>query len=149
MSSCVNERAQKIIQPGTDWKLWVVCDREPMANWVDGRVPPLGDAAHPMLRYMAQRACMAMEYAVRLSHSIGEYLDDLEKALKAYQSRRVLRTARVQLQSRAMGDHVYHPSGAHAALRCDHAEQDIGGLVQGPRLAVRRKRGRLIKILTT
>jgi 3-hydroxybenzoate 6-monooxygenase len=41
----------------------------------------------------------------------------LEKALKAYQSRRVLRTARVQLQSRALGDHVYHPSGAHAALR--------------------------------
>jgi salicylate hydroxylase len=113
----VNERAQKIIQHGSDWRLWVLCDREPVENWVDGRVTLLGDAAHPMLQYMAQGACMAMEDAVCLSHSIGEYSDDLEKALKAYQSQRVLRTARVQLQSRALGDHVYHPSGAHAALR--------------------------------
>jgi salicylate hydroxylase len=29
----------------------------------------------------------------------------------------VLRTARVQLQSRAIGEHVYHPAGAHALLR--------------------------------
>jgi salicylate hydroxylase len=58
-----------------------------------------------------------MEDAVCLSHSVGKHSDNLEKALKAYQLRRVLRTARVQLQSRAMGDHVYHPSGAHAALR--------------------------------
>ena len=34
-----------------------------------------------------------------------------------YRARRVLRTTRVQLMSRAMGDHVYHPDGPHAALR--------------------------------
>jgi 3-hydroxybenzoate 6-monooxygenase len=113
----VNERAQKIIQHGSDWKLWVLCDREPVENWVDGRVALLGDAAHPMLQYMAQGACMAMEDAVCLSHVVAEYPGDLDKALEAYRSRRVLRTARVQLQSRAMGDHVYHPAGAHAALR--------------------------------
>ena len=38
-------------------------------------------------------------------------------ALEAYRSQRVLRTARVQLQSRAIGEHIYHPSGAHALLR--------------------------------
>jgi salicylate hydroxylase len=70
-----------------------------------------------MLQYMAQGACMAMEDAVCLSHTMAEYPDDLDKALEAYRSRRVLRTARVQLQSRAMGEHVYHPAGAHAALR--------------------------------
>jgi salicylate hydroxylase len=113
----INERAQKIIQHGSDWRLWVLCDREPVENWVDGRVALLGDAAHPMLQYMAQGACMAMEDAVCLSHSVGEYPSDLEKALEAYRSRRFLRTARVQLQSRAMGEHVYHPAGAHAALR--------------------------------
>jgi salicylate hydroxylase len=113
----INERAQKIIQHGSDWRLWVLCDREPVENWVDGRVALLGDAAHPMLQYMAQGACMAMEDAVCLSHSVGEHPVDLEKALEAYRSRRVLRTARVQLLSRAMGEHVYHPAGAHAALR--------------------------------
>ena len=41
----------------------------------------------------------------------------LKRRSTAYRDRRVLRTARVQLMSRAMGEHVYHPAGAHAALR--------------------------------
>jgi len=113
----VNERAQDIIRHGTDWKLWVLCDRDPVENWVDGRVALLGDAAHPMLQYMAQGACMAMEDAVCLSETVAEYSSDLETALEIYRSQRLLRTARVQLLSRAMGEHVYHPAGPHAALR--------------------------------
>jgi 2-polyprenyl-6-methoxyphenol hydroxylase-like FAD-dependent oxidoreductase len=115
--SHISKRAQQIIEHGSDWKLWVLCDREPVENWIDGRVTLLGDAAHPMLQYMAQGACMAMEDAVCLARSFGDYPDDVDNALEAYRSRRVLRTARVQLQSRAMGEHVYHPAGAHAALR--------------------------------
>ena len=109
--------AQQIIEKGKDWKLWVLCDRDPITNWVDGRVALLGDAAHPMLQYFAQGACMAMEDAVALSHSIAATPDDLEGALDSYQSMRRLRTARVQLQSREIGQHVYHPAGAHAELR--------------------------------
>jgi 3-hydroxybenzoate 6-monooxygenase len=41
----------------------------------------------------------------------------IDTALASYNARRVLRTTRVQLQSRALGEHVYHPAGAHAALR--------------------------------
>jgi salicylate hydroxylase len=113
----VHEKARKIIDLGTDWRLWVLCDREPAENWVDGRVALLGDAAHPMLQYMAQGACMAMEDAVCLSHMIASHPGALEKALEAYRTQRYLRTARVQLQSRAIGEHIYHPSGAHAQLR--------------------------------
>ena len=113
----VHEQARKIIDLGMDWKLWVLCDREPAENWVDGRVALLGDAAHPMLQYMAQGACMAMEDAVCLSHMVAAHPGRIEEALDAYRSRRVLRTARVQLQSRAIGEHVYHPAGAHAQLR--------------------------------
>jgi 3-hydroxybenzoate 6-monooxygenase len=113
----VHEKARKIIDLGTDWRLWVLCDREPAANWVDGRVTLLGDAAHPMMQYMAQGACMALEDAVCLSHMVASHPGRIEEALKAYCARRVLRTSRVQLQSRALGEHVYHPSGAHAALR--------------------------------
>ena len=47
--------------------MWVLCDREPTDKWIDGRVALLGDAAHPMLQYMAQGACMAMEDAVCLA----------------------------------------------------------------------------------
>lgn len=113
----VHPRAQGIIRHGTDWKLWVLCDRDPAERWVDGRVALLGDAAHPMMQYMAQGACMAMEDAVSLAHEMAARPAAPEAALEAYRRRRVLRTARVQLLSRAVGEHVYHPAGAHALLR--------------------------------
>ena len=88
---------------------------------MDGRVALLGDAAHPMMQYFAQGACMAMEDAVCLSHTLGTHGiasgGDIAAALDAYRAQRTLRTARVQLQSRAIGEHIYHPAGAHAALR--------------------------------
>ena len=113
----VSERARKIIEHGRDWKLWVLCDRDPILNWVDGRVTLLGDAAHPTLQYMAQGACMAMEDAVCLSHEVAAASGDSARAFEAYRANRVHRTARIQIESRIIGDHVYHPSGGHAALR--------------------------------
>lgn len=109
--------ARQIIDRGQNWKRWVLCDRDPVQNWVDGRVALLGDAAHPMMQYLAQGACMAMEDAVAISHHLSAHPSSPETALSAYQNLRRLRTARVQLQSREMGDHVYHPVGAHAELR--------------------------------
>jgi 3-hydroxybenzoate 6-monooxygenase len=112
----VHERAQNIIRHGKDWKLWVLCDRDPTERWIDGRVVLLGDAAHPMLQYFAQGACQAMEDAVCLSHMLGQY-DDHATALERYRSQRFPRTARVQLLSRAIGEHIYHPAGEHARIR--------------------------------
>ena len=109
-------RVQSIIEHGSDWKLWVLCDRDPVLRWTDGRVVLLGDAAHPMLQYFAQGACMALEDAVCLGDAVGAF-QDLTRAFAWYNAARVLRTARVQLQSREIGNHVYHPDGAHAALR--------------------------------
>jgi salicylate hydroxylase len=113
----VHPRAQDIIRHGKNWKLWVLCDRDPLPRWVDGRVALLGDAAHPTLQYFAQGACMALEDAVCLSHMLGAYPDDHATALERYRSQRFARTARVQLQSRLIGEHIYHPSGEHARLR--------------------------------
>ena len=108
---------RSVIATGRDWRLWVLCDRDPVAGWVEGRVALLGDAAHPMLQYMAQGACMAMEDAVALGRAMRAEDGAVQPALAAYNAARALRTARVQLLSRAMGEHVYHPAGAHAALR--------------------------------
>jgi len=113
----VHARAQEIIRHGNNWKLWVLCDRDPTERWVDGRVALLGDAAHPMLQYFAQGACMALEDAVCLSHMMEAYPDDPSRALDQYCSQRFPRTARVQLQSRLIGEHIYHPAGEHARLR--------------------------------
>ena len=109
--------ARQIIDRGRDWKLWVLCDREPVSNWVDGRVALLGDAAHPTLQYFAQGACMAMEDAVCLAAEMEAQSGDVERVLPAYNAKRRLRTARIQLQSREIGQHVYRLAGAHAELR--------------------------------
>jgi 2-polyprenyl-6-methoxyphenol hydroxylase-like FAD-dependent oxidoreductase len=113
----LHARAQNIIRHGRDWKLWVLCDRDPVQGWVDGRVVLLGDAAHPMLQYFAQGACMALEDAVCLSHMLDAHRSDTAAALSRYNAQRFARTARVQLLSRAIGDHIYHPAGDHARLR--------------------------------
>jgi salicylate hydroxylase len=113
----IHPKAQAIIRHGRDWRRWVLCDRDPVLEWVEGRVALLGDAAHPTPKYLAQGACMALEDALCLADCLAARRDDIAAALHAYQQARVLRTARAQLQSRAVGDHVYHPEGAHAALR--------------------------------
>jgi 2-polyprenyl-6-methoxyphenol hydroxylase-like FAD-dependent oxidoreductase len=113
----IHPRARDIIRHGTDWKLWVLCDRDPVNNWVDGRVALLGDAAHPMMQYFAQGACMAIEDGVCLATAVAQHPNDFNISLEAYRKQRVLRTAQVQLHSRAIGDHIYHPSGVHAELR--------------------------------
>ena len=108
--------ARQIIEHGDNWKLWVLCDREPISNWVDGRVALLGDAAHPMLQYFAQGACMAMEDAVCLAHCVETH-ETIESALETYQTMRRVRTARVQMNSRLIGEYIYHPDDAKAEVR--------------------------------
>ncbi len=108
---------KELVDRGRDWKLWVLCDRDPTDRWLDGNVALLGDAAHPMLQYLAQGACMAIEDAVCLAHVMHKRNGDIASALRDYQARRVVRTARVQTYSRLIGDHIYHPVGASALAR--------------------------------
>src|SRR5690348_222588 len=98
------------------WRMWVLCDREPIKEWSKGRVTLLGDAAHPMLQYLAQGACMATEDAVWLAEKVGEQPDDLPGAFRAYQQQRYLRTGQVQIMARLYGE-FYHARGVAAELR--------------------------------
>jgi len=98
------------------WKMWVLCDREPIKEWSKGRITLLGDAAHPMLQYLAQGAAMAMEDAVVLADAVSSCAGDFAAAFQKYQGERYLRTARVQLTARFYGD-VYHATGATRDLR--------------------------------
>ncbi len=76
-------------------------ERDPMPAWSRGRVTLLGDAAHPMLPFMAQGAGMAIEDAVVLGrHLEGVAVADIPAAFLRYQAARLERTARIQLGSR-------------------------------------------------
>ncbi|MNS88585.1 6-hydroxynicotinate 3-monooxygenase precursor [compost metagenome] len=76
-------------------------ERDPMPAWAQGRMALLGDAAHPMLPFMAQGAGMAIEDAVVLSrHLDGVAMAGIPAALQAYQTARIERASQVQLGSR-------------------------------------------------
>ena len=98
------------------WKMWVLCDREPVKNWTDRRTTLLGDAAHPMLQYLAQGAGQAIEDAVVLGAALRFTRNDVVQAFSKYQQQRYLRTGRVQLTARFYGD-IYHAAGVQRELR--------------------------------
>ena len=97
---------------------WPMYDREPLAGWSRGRIALLGDAAHPMLQYLAQGACQAIEDAGALARILaacpGPHL--IGKALARYAETRAPHAARVQRTARIWGD-IWHVSGVGALLR--------------------------------
>jgi salicylate hydroxylase len=95
---------------------WPMFDRLPIPNWTRHRITLLGDAAHPMLQYIAQGACQALEDAVCLGECFGQYSGDVTQALMAYQARRIPRTARVQGIARFFGE-LKHVDGVGRSLR--------------------------------
>ncbi|UOT04533.1 FAD-dependent monooxygenase [Rhodococcus opacus] len=105
--------------------------RDPLASWTDGRAVLLGDAAHPMMPFMAQGAGMAIEDAVVLSRCLSLF-DDPAVALQTYQETRLQRTSRIQRGSRSNewlkvagnGDWVYEYDAWHVPLELAAARTD-------------------------
>jgi salicylate hydroxylase len=98
------------------WQKWALYDRPPLAYWGKGPVTLVGDAAHPMLPYLAQGAAMAIEDAAVLGLRLASTPDDLAGAMRRYERQRRGRTARAQRAARRNGT-VYHMGGAEAFLR--------------------------------
>ena len=100
--------------PNTLYK-WALHDRLPMKQWSKGRIIVLGDAAHPMLPFLAQGAAMAIEDGAVLANCIDNF-DEVEEALKYFEKIRKPRTSYVQSAARRNAK-VLHLSGLAAILR--------------------------------
>jgi salicylate hydroxylase len=116
----VFERACAEVRRGVELvdrtRRWTMVDRPPVTGWSQGHITLLGDAAHPMLQYLAQGGCQAIEDAAALADSVTEHPGDTEAAFKAYEAIRAPRTARVQATARTWGE-VLHIGGVGAQLR--------------------------------
>jgi salicylate hydroxylase len=87
---------------------WALYDREPLEQWGIGTTTLLGDACHPMLPFMAQGSCQAIEDAVVLARCLSDAnTSDAASALRRYEDARQGRTAQVQTSS-VMNRDLFH-----------------------------------------
>jgi salicylate hydroxylase len=118
-------RALSLIAAPDAWLKWALYDRRPLLRWSQGPVALLGDAAHPMLPYLAQGAAMAIEDAAVAAQCLARAPDDPSSALQTYSAVRRGRTRKVQRLAARNGNR-YHLSGLQAMLR-DTAMRTLGG----------------------
>ena len=78
----ISARPRQLLALPKSWKRWATADREPIAQWSHGRATLLGDAAHPMLQYLAQGACMALEDAVTLGEALRRHGGELQPRVR-------------------------------------------------------------------
>ncbi len=108
------------------WRKWALAELAPLKTWFANRTVLLGDAAHPVLPFLAQGAVLALEDAATLAKCLSDANqnaaadaiseDELEIALNMYQDVRRTRASRVQSASRRNGK-IYHLDGPMRAAR--------------------------------
>ncbi|WP_405953526.1 FAD-dependent monooxygenase [Streptomyces phaeochromogenes] len=108
-------RGVQLVDRSRHWKTY---DRDPADRFTAGRVALLGDAAHPMLQYLGQGACQALEDAEALGRLLGRHCGDYGRVLAAYEQERVPRATGVQRTARSWGE-IWHTDGIGKSLR-DH-----------------------------
>ena len=120
-----------LVSACNDWRLWPLCGRPAMQGaheHVQGRVALVGDAAHPMLPYLAQGAGMAIEDASELALQLGDAMaEDVPQRLQQFARVRWPRNARVQARAVRNGQ-IFHAEGLMRLGR------DMGLRLMGTRL---------------
>jgi salicylate hydroxylase len=117
--------ARALIAAPQTWQRWSLYDRPLPHPWGAGPVTLLGDAAHPMLPFLAQGGTMAVEDAAVLAACLARHSEDPATGLRLYEGLRRRRTARAQGHARRNG-RVYH-FRAPAAFARDLALKVMGG----------------------
>ena len=120
-----SEKARSLIAIPERWLKWALFDRKAPFRGGDLPVTLIGDAAHPMLPFLAQGAAMAIEDAAVLADMLGKYLDDPSDALRAYEGARWHRTMRAQQAARRQA-RIYGLTGPEAFVR-NLAMRGMGG----------------------
>ncbi len=108
--------AYSLLKQVTEWRMWALYDRDPVPAWGVGRITLLGDAAHPMLPFLAQGGAMAIEDAYILAAFLKGNLKNPRSALRSYENARIKRTSRVVETSRSNAT-MFHLGGPQRLMR--------------------------------
>ena len=93
-----DNRLQNLFSAGSSINKWGLFFHQPQ-NWFDSRLLIIGDAAHPMLPFMAQGACAALEDSLILDYVFKKY-NDYSEIFTNFSSIRQKRVKRIQDMSR-------------------------------------------------
>ena len=104
------------LEQAAAWRGWSLYRLAPLPHWSNGRITLLGDAAHPLLPFLAQGAALAIEDAVTLAASLADCGGAAERAFRRYETLRKERVTRLQRASLTFGRN-YHAKGPLRAAR--------------------------------
>jgi salicylate hydroxylase len=110
-----SKEARLLTEAPVPWRAWPLYHRPPISSFSLGRVALVGDAAHPMVPFLAQGAAQAIEDAGALGRVLAQ-VQDIPAALSMYSRDRVARAGRVQREALKLG-RIYHMSGPFAFAR--------------------------------
>ena len=86
---------------------WGIYIRSPLKSMIAKNITLLGDAAHPMVPFLGQGACMAIEDSYSFAMACKVHMTNLAIAQEAYDYVRSRRTKKIQQLSMMQG-RVYH-----------------------------------------
>lgn len=118
-------QAHSLVRVPEAWLKWALYDRRPLINWAQGAAALLGDAAHPMLPFLAQGAAMAIEDAAVVAQCLARMPENAELALHTYSAMRRARVWKVQRLAARNGER-YHFGAMRGMLR-NAAMRFMGG----------------------
>ncbi len=104
------KESKSLIERAASWRAWSLYRLSPLRAWSRGPITLLGDAAHPVLPYLAQGAALAIEDAATLAESLAAHRSDAPAAFLAYEAARRSRALRLQRTSARFG-FLYHLRG--------------------------------------
>jgi salicylate hydroxylase len=107
---------KSLLDRGSAWRSWSLYRLPPVTPWSTGRTALLGDAAHPVLPFLAQGAGLAIEDAAAIAARLPNSPHGPPQAFARYVAERQNRAWRVQREARLLG-RLYHLRGAASLLR--------------------------------
>jgi salicylate hydroxylase len=127
-----DDRVRSLLGSIPDWRTWPLFERPLETAMARGRIALLGDAAHPMLPFVAQGGACAIEDAAELAAQLGRSRSgDAVARLQSWSALRLPRVSRIQAEARGNGER-YHWRWPQSAIR------DIGLATLGGRRLLER-----------